>query len=85
MSAPRNTSTPYTPPISPDAPAGREFHLRTPPHDKDAEQAVLGGMMMAASVVDDVSEILMGGGLLRAAARDDLLCDHLLGPRRPAR
>lgn len=60
MSAPRNTSTPYTPPISPDAPAGRESHLRTPPHDKDAEQAVLGGMMMATSVVDDVSEILMG-------------------------
>lgn len=60
MSPYPKTSTPYTGPISPDAPASRETHLRTPPHDKAAEQAVLGGMMMATGVVDDVTEILIG-------------------------
>ena len=60
MSAPRSPRTPYTAPISTDAPASRDTLLRTPPHDHAAEQAVLGGMMMTGTVVDDITEILTG-------------------------
>ena len=60
MAETRNQKTPYTAPISDDPTASREPHLRTPPHDKSAEQAVLGGMMMGSGVVDDITEILTG-------------------------
>lgn len=60
------TPRPHTPisgPIPEDSresSAGRDPHVRTLPHDHAAEQAVLGGMMMAGSVVDDVTEIISG-------------------------
>lgn len=38
---------------------------RTPPQDLAAEQSVLGGMLMSAAAVDDVSEILRTGDFYR--------------------
>ena len=70
MSAPRSPRTPYTAPISTDAPASRDPLLRTPPHDHAAEQAVLGGMMMTGTVVDDIER---DGFALRGEPRHEMI------------
>lgn len=56
MAAPHTSRAPLTS----DAPASRDPLLRTPPHDRAAEQAVLGGMMASGSLIDDVTEIITG-------------------------
>ena len=57
---PRNKGT-TSPPHAPNMSASDiETLSRTPPHDTAAEQAVLGAMMMAASVADDVTELITG-------------------------
>ncbi|MEU4558559.1 replicative DNA helicase [Actinoplanes sp. NPDC023936] len=38
---------------------------RTPPHDMEAEQATLGGMMLASQAIDDVIEIVAVGDFYR--------------------
>ena len=40
---------------------------RTPPHDMDAEQAVLGAMLLSAEARQDVCEILTGADFYRLA------------------
>jgi len=47
-----------------DAPDGE---YRVPPHDIAAEQAVLGGMMLAADVIDDVAGIVQASDFYRPA------------------
>lgn len=56
----RNKGT-TEPPHAPNMSASRDSSLsRTPPHDLEAEQAVLGAMMMSSSAADDVTELITG-------------------------
>ncbi|AEV86717.1 Replicative DNA helicase [Actinoplanes sp. SE50] len=42
---------------------------RVPPHDVEAEQAVLGGMLLSAAAVDEVTEIITGTDFYRPVHR----------------
>ena len=45
---------------------------RVPPQDLDAEQSVLGGMLLSKDAIADVVEVLKGARLLPPGPRDDL-------------
>jgi hypothetical protein len=50
----------------PAADSGRRFD-RTPPQDIDAEQSVLGGMLLSKDAIADVVEVLRGNDFYRPA------------------
>ena len=49
---------------------------RTPPQDMDAEQCVLGAMMMSKDAIADVVETLRGTDFYRSSPRAGLRRDH---------
>lgn len=52
-------------------------HDRTPPHDLDAERAVLGGMLLSKDAITEVADILTPGDYFRSvhATIHDAICD----------
>ncbi len=61
-----------------------DTELRTPPHSVEAEQAVLGGLMLDASAWDQVADVIGGGDFYRPDHR--LIFDaigHIAAQNRP--
>ncbi|GAA1930494.1 replicative DNA helicase [Streptantibioticus ferralitis] len=56
-----------TPPFDGEEPKGPATFQRIPPQDLDAEQSVLGGMLLSKDVIGDVVEVLQSSDFYRPA------------------
>lgn len=83
MAKPRK-STPHTTPISPQydsnmsaSPGPAAAGGRVPPHDLDAERAVLGSLLQAPALTDEITEHLTGPDFYEP--KHEMILDAILG------